>query len=286
MLDAGINDPRSAPPRILPVQTSLLPVPSPKWGTSEQNQRQQRLELTEKLTFLLSPRACMTDHLRSHCDHSHPTSDKRTQLAIALLLIGGFAAVEFIVGHISHSLVLVADSGHMVSDGLSLALALLANWGAQRARHTHADAASTTARSWETWAALVNGLSLTVIAGWVAWEAIDHLQAPPDNIASLPMLITASIGLAINSANIALLHRDSQHDLNLKAAFLHVVADALSSIGGIVAAIAVAVFHWLWADGAISLLVAGLIGLSAIPLVLQSLKRLTAPQATSARPLT
>ena len=225
----------------------------------------------------------MPDPSHASCAHCHaPDSHaldsiaKRTQLSIALLLIGSFAAIEFTVGHLSHSLVLVADSGHMVSDGLSLGLALLAAWGAQRARQRNASE-SAAAQSWETWAALVNGLSLTVIAGWVAWEAIDHLQAPPQEIASLPMLITASVGLAINTANIAVLHRGSQHDLNLRAAFLHVAADALSSIGGIVAAIGVAVFHWLWADGAISLFVAGLISLSAVPLVGQSLRRLTKP---------
>ena len=217
----------------------------------------------------------MPDHSHVHCDHAHvhDSPAKRTHLAIALLLIGSFAAIEFIVGHLSHSLVLVADSGHMVSDGLSLGLALLATWAARRARQHSAPVG----QSWETWAALVNGLSLSVIAGWVAWEAIAHLQVPPDEIASLPMLITACIGLAINSANIALLHGGSQHDLNVKAAFLHVMADALSSIGGIVAAIAVAVFHWLWADSAISLFVAGLISLSAIPLVIQSLRQLAKP---------
>ncbi len=225
----------------------------------------------------------MSDHSHAGCGHCHTADSqtfdavaKRRQLSIALLLIGGFAAVEFIVGHLSHSLVLVADSGHMVSDGLSLALALLAAWGAQRARQRPAIEGAPT-QAWETWAALVNGLSLTVIAGWVAWEAIDHLQAPPPEIASLPMLITASIGLAINSANIAVLHRGSQHDLNLRGALLHVAADALSSIGGIVAAIAVAAFHWIWADGAVSLFVAGLISLSAVPLVVQSLRQLTKP---------
>jgi cobalt-zinc-cadmium efflux system protein len=225
----------------------------------------------------------MSDHSHAGCSHCHTADSqtldaaaKRKQLSIALLLIGSFAAVEFIVGHLSHSLVLVADSGHMVSDGLSLGLALLAAWGAQRARQRSAIGAATT-QAWETWAALVNGLSLTVIAGWVAWEAIDHLQAPPPEIASLPMLITASVGLAINSANIAVLHRGSQHDLNLRGALLHVAADALSSIGGIVAAIAVAAFHWIWADGAISLFVAGLISLSAVPLVVQSLRQLTQP---------
>ncbi|NJR41249.1 MAG: cation transporter [Leptolyngbyaceae cyanobacterium CSU_1_4] len=89
-------------------------------------------------------------------------------------------------------------------------------------------------------------------------------------ILSLPMLITAIGGLAVNSLNAFLLHNDRHQDLNLQGAFLHMVADAVSSVGVIGAAIAVGFFHWNWADGAISLSVALLIGIGAIPIIRQS----------------
>jgi cobalt-zinc-cadmium efflux system protein len=193
---------------------------------------------------------------------------KQTQLAIALVLIGSFSAIEFVVGHLSHSLALIAESGHLLTDGLALALALLATWASQRTAKT------ARSRQWELWAALVNSLALVTIALWIIWEGIHRLQLPPSEIASLPMLITAGIGLLVNGGLVAILHRGSHHDLNLRAAFLHVIADTLSSVGVIVAAIVVALFHWLWADGAISLFVAGLITISALPLVVQSVTSL------------
>jgi cobalt-zinc-cadmium efflux system protein len=128
----------------------------------------------------------------------------------------------------------------------------------------------------EVLAALVNGVGLVAIALWIGWEAVDRLQSPPVEILSLPMLATASVGLGVNSVNIFLLHKDSHDDLNLKGAFLHILADAASSVGVIVAAIAVWALNWMWADGVISLLVSGLIIISATPLIIQSLNALFA----------
>jgi cobalt-zinc-cadmium efflux system protein len=123
----------------------------------------------------------------------------------------------------------------------------------------------------EILAALVNGLGLMTVAGLIAWEAIARLQAPPQEILSQPMLITAAIGLGINLLNASLLHTHSHDDLNVKGAFLHMLADAVSSVGVIVAAIAVLLFQWNWADGAISLGVAILIAIGTVPLIRQSL---------------
>jgi cobalt-zinc-cadmium efflux system protein len=123
------------------------------------------------------------------------------------------------------------------------------------------------------------GWGLVAIAFWIGWEAIVRLQSPPVEILSLPMLATASVGLGVNTINIVLLHKDSHHDLNLRGAFLHVLADAASSVGVILAAIAVWTLHWLWADGVISLLVSGLIIISATSLIVQSLKMLFAKSA-------
>ncbi|MGA7932650.1 MAG: cation diffusion facilitator family transporter [Kovacikia sp.] len=194
---------------------------------------------------------------------------KQTRLAIALLLVGSFAGAEFGVGLLSHSLALIAEAGHMASDSLALFLALLASWVGQRPTQKLAGN-----HRLETGAALLNGIGLGLVSFWIGWEAIHHLQSPPTDIASLPMLLTAGVGVVVNGINIAVLHRGSNHDLNLKAAFLHVLADTVSSLGVILAAIAIATLHWLWADGAISLFVAALILLSAIPLVIESLKSL------------
>jgi cobalt-zinc-cadmium efflux system protein len=191
---------------------------------------------------------------------------KQRQLVMALLLIGSFGIAEFSVGVLSHSLALVAEAGHLAADCMALGLALVATWLAQLPKAGD--------RRTETWAALINGIGLGVIALLVGWEAIQHLQKPPVEIASLPMLMTACVGFAVNGFNVKLLHSGSDHDLNLKAAFLHVVADMVSSLGVIVAAIAVAAFHWLWADGAVSLFVALLISLSAIPLIWESAQAL------------
>ena len=223
----------------------------------------------------------------------HPTLDaptshsqtKQTQLTIALVLIASFAVCELVVGVISGSLALVAEAGHMAADSLALVLALVAARLALRSPPnvlsdslvdivTESPPPIPSGATWEDWAALVNGLGLVAIGLWLGWEAVQRLQSPPHEIASLPMLITAAVGLVVNGINIALLHRGSHHDLNLRGAFLHVLADAMSCIGVILAAMAVATLHWLWADGAISLLVASLILLSAMPLVGRSVRRL------------
>jgi cobalt-zinc-cadmium efflux system protein len=208
----------------------------------------------------------------------HDPKTKQKQLLSALILVGSFAGVELCIGVSSHSLALIAESGHMVSDCFALLLAFLATrmshsslqWGWIGAN----EIALKPNRSLETWAALINGCGLVAVTLWIAWEAIVRFQVPAPDIASQPMLITAIAGLVINGINIAVLHQGSDHDLNLRAAFLHVVADALGAIGVIFAAIAVAVFHWVWADSAISMAIAALILISAVPLILQSLKEL------------
>lgn len=158
------------------------------------------------------------------CMHHPPPANQLSQqankvrlLVTALILIGSFSLAELAVGLFSHSLALLADSGHMVSDCFALVLALLATWMAQRRKASH----SAPGNYWvEVVAALVNGVGLVAIAFWIGWEAIVRLQSPPVEILSLPMLATASVGLGVNTLNIFLLHKDSHHDLNLRGAFL------------------------------------------------------------------
>ena len=219
-------------------------------------------------------------HHHSHgsdCAHHHSvasigtTTRKIRLLLTVLILVSGFSVIEVVVGRFSHSLALLADSGHMLADGLALGVAIAAAW---MSRDSTPNPDRSSHRRIEIFAALVNGVGLVAIASWIAWEAMLRLQSPPAEILSLPMVATASVGLVVNSINVLLLHTDSQHDLNLRGAFLHIVADLVSSVGVILAAIAVWWMNWLWADGVISLFVSGLIILGALPLIVQSLNLL------------
>ncbi|MGG6293072.1 cation diffusion facilitator family transporter [Leptolyngbya sp. AN02str] len=201
-------------------------------------------------------------------EHTQVNSLQKARLLwIALGLIGGFSAIELAVSVSSGSLALLAEAGHMVSDCTALAIALLATW---IARWPKSEQAPFGYRRVEIVAALVNGLGLVAIALWIAWEAVERLQAPATEIVALPMLMTAVLGLVVNGINISLLHGHSHTDLNLKGAFLHMVADAIGSVGVIVAAIAVYAFGWYWADSVISLMVAAVIVAGAVPLIHQS----------------
>jgi len=199
--------------------------------------------------------------------HEASNYDRKVRLLwTALIAIASFAAIEFIIGYWSHSLALQAESGHLLSDSFALGLSLLAAWIVQR----QANRAEIASGRIEAAAAIFNGLGLLAIAIWIAMEALSRLQSPPSEILSFPMLVTAGLGLGVNSFNAFLLHDSSHHDLNVRGAFLHILADLISSIGVIIAAIAVWLMHWLWADGAVGLFVSVLIFSSAIPLISQS----------------
>lgn len=118
----------------------------------------------------------------------------------------------------------------------------------------------------EAWVALFNGASLGAITLLIAWEAVKHLQTP-EPISGLPVLLVAGLSLVINGLSVQLLYPHSHNNLIFRGILLHGVADATSSISVILAALAVYFFNWLWADTVASLLVALLIGLSAISLL-------------------
>ncbi|WP_019500637.1 cation diffusion facilitator family transporter [Pseudanabaena sp. PCC 6802] len=194
------------------------------------------------------------------------TEHKVRRLTYVLLLVASFSAIELAISRYSHSTALLADAGHLFTDCFALSLALFGAWLAQKTKFV--------GQRVEIAIALFNSLSLLIIGGGIAMKAILQLQAPAPDILSLPMTITAVIGLAVNSINIFLLHDRSHDDLNLKGVFLHIIADALSSLGVLVAALVVWKVHWLWADGAIGLLIAVSIVGSALPLVKQSFSQL------------
>ena len=192
-------------------------------------------------------------------------------LGIGLLLSGGFSIVEWTAGWWSHSLTLVTDAGHMLLDCFALSLSLLATWLAQLATRQSAYLGYQRA---ETLAALANGVGLAVLAIWAAWEAVDRFQHSHPAVVSEVMLVTAIVGLGVNAIAASLLHHPSHHDLNIRGAFLHILADAASSVGVILAAVLIWIFHWNWADEAISLFIAGMIGMGSLPLIRASLQAL------------
>jgi cobalt-zinc-cadmium efflux system protein len=191
---------------------------------------------------------------------------KVRKLWTALSVLTGFSLLEVSVSGWSHSLSLVADAGHVFSDAAALGLSLLATWLGQRAR------SQAQTSSIETLAACVNGLSLVAISAGVIIAAIQRLQTVEiPEVFGLPMLIMACISLGINSWNAFCLQACSHHDLNMRSAFLHVLADLFGSLGTIVAAIVITGWGYTWVDGVISILTAGLILSFAIPLLAQSL---------------
>lgn len=211
----------------------------------------------------------MHNHGFGVCDCPTETSPEKLRvLAIALVMVAGFSVVELRVSQHSHSLSLVADAGHMIADVFAIAMSLLAAW---IARWPTSPQAPFGYRRVEILAALVNGIGLLLIAGWIGQEAIAQLQAPPTEILTRPMALTALGGLGVHGINAVLLHRHTDDDLNLRGAFLHTLADALSCLGVLLVAAAVYWFGWQWMDGIMSVAIALLIFTSAIPLIRQSL---------------
>lgn len=186
-------------------------------------------------------------------------------LRIALVLVGSFSVAELWVSLHSHSLSLMADAGHMMTDVLAIALALWSAWWSTNKAKQASDATRLSAMS-----GFINGLLLLIVALWLGYEAIDTLRQPPTEILSTPMAITAAIGLGVNGLNAYLLHAHAEDNLNMRGAFLHMLADAGSCFGVLVGAVLIAKFGWLWADGMVSGAIALLISTSALPLLHQS----------------
>ena len=193
----------------------------------------------------------MSDHHshehHDHSSHEHIPQDKKI-LALSFAIITGFMVVEFIGGYWFNSLALMADAGHMANDSLSLFLALLALFlSAQKQRYI----------------ALLNSGSLIVVALMILVEAIQRWQNPIEMMA-LPMLGVASLGLLVNLF-VAKIMLNSDHDnLNIKAAYLHVLTDLFGSIIAILSGLSAYFLGWLWVDPLASMILSVLVLKSGI----------------------
>ncbi len=193
-------------------------------------------------------------HAHGH-PHERARGESRRALTLVLLLTASFTAVEIVGGLLTGSLALLADAGHMLSDNLSLGLALFAAWLAGRP--------ATPERSFgyqraEILAALFNGVTLVAISIWIFVEAYSRLREPPE-IPGSPLLAIAAIGLLVNVAGAVILSRSAGENLNAQGALRHVIADALGSIGVMVAALVIILTGWRYADPLVSVAIGLLI---------------------------
>lgn len=164
--------------------------------------------------------------------------------------------VEVIGGLVTNSLALLSDAGHMLSDAVSLGVGLLAFKFGEKAANLNKTYGY---KRFEILAALFNGVTLIVIALYIFFEAYRRFLDPP-GVASTGMLVVASVGLGVNVLVAWILMRgDTSDNLNLRAAFLHVLGDLLGSVGAIVAALLIMFFDWHLADPFASVIVAVLV---------------------------
>ncbi|UVI32013.1 cation diffusion facilitator family transporter [Paenibacillus spongiae] len=182
-------------------------------------------------------------------------------MSIALAITSVIMLLEFIGGLITNSLALLSDSGHMLSDVGALALSLVAMALASRPPSPRK---SYGYYRFEILAALFNGVTLFIIAAFIIREAYERFINPP-TVASGSMMIIAFIGLLANLASAWFLMRkgDVKDNVNVRSAYLHVIGDALGSVGAIVAGLFMLVFEWYIADPIISVVVSLLILKSA-----------------------
>lgn len=173
----------------------------------------------------------------------------------ALVLTASYMLVEVVGGVLSGSLALLADAGHMLTDAAALALA----WAGFRIGRRAADARRTFGyMRMEVLAGLINALTLFALVGWIFFEAVRRLRQPVE-VLSGPMLVVAIIGLVVNIAVFAILHRGDHDHVNIRGAMLHVIGDMLGSVAAIAAAVTIRLTGWMPIDPILSVLICLLI---------------------------
>lgn len=200
--------------------------------------------------------------MADHPGHSHgPKSGKL--LWISLIVTLAFVAGEALAGWLSHSLALLSDAGHNLSDALALGLAAYAVWVAQKpatARHTYGF------HRVSILTAQFNAATLVVIALFIGIEAI-HRFLRPEPVGGSLMIWVAAVAVVMNTVIAAALSGDAKNSLNSRAAFVHMAGDAISSLAVVIAGVIIRYTGWPYADPLVSLLIAAFIIYSAVGIV-------------------
>jgi cobalt-zinc-cadmium efflux system protein len=204
-------------------------------------------------------------------DHSHSQVQMKGRFVLSLALTGVIFLAEVGGGIWTGSLSLLSDAAHVFLDAFALALSYVALRLSERPpddRHTYGYHRA------QVLAALANGASLLVVAVGIFREAWSRLREPADVLAG-PMLVVAVVGLVVNLL-VALVLREHEHgDINVRSAFLHVLGDALASVGVIAAGVVIAVTGWTTIDPLVSIVIGAIILIGAGRLVLRSVHILT-----------
>lgn len=193
-------------------------------------------------------------HAHDHGGHSHshaPANFDRAFL-IGITLNTGFVVAETIYGLLANSLALIADAGHNLSDVLGLVLAWAA---ASLAKRQPTDRYTYGMRRTPILASLANAMLLLVASGAIVWEAVQRFSEPAP-VAETTVIWVALIGIAINGATALGFMAGRKGDLNIRGAFLHMVADAVVSLGVVVSALVVLYTGWQWVDPLVSIAIA------------------------------
>jgi len=193
-------------------------------------------------------------HEHSHAGSATRVADKRA-LGLAFGLTATFTVVEVVGGLLTGSLALLADAAHMLSDSLSIGLALGALWLARRPATAQRTFGFKRA---EILAALFNGVTLVVVSLWIFYEAYRRFQEPPEVLGGA-LLGVAVVGLLVNLGAAAILRGSQGESLNVSAAFRHVLADLLGSVGVIAAALIILLTGWRYADPIVSVVLGVLV---------------------------
>lgn len=202
---------------------------------------------------------------RPHSDFRGPSGNER-RVFWAMLLTASFMVAEVGGGLLSHSLALLADAGHMLTDAAALGFA----WVAFRIARRPPDARRSYGyQRFQVLAAFVNGATLVAIVAWILIEAVQRLREPVEVLGRL-MLTIAVLGLVVNIVAFWILHGGDRTNLNIRGAALHVLGDLLGSVAAIVAAIVILLTGWMPIDPLLSVFVALLILRSAWLLLKQS----------------
>jgi cobalt-zinc-cadmium efflux system protein len=192
-------------------------------------------------------------HAHGHAHDAPQVSAATLGGAVALTL--AFVLAEAIGGWWGNSLALLSDAGHNLADAATLGLSWYALWMAGKPSHERMTFGY---HRVGVFAALINAVSLVLIALFIGWEGIERLRHP-EPASGVLMIVLATVAIIVNLAISSRLHQGAKHDINVRSAYVHMIGDAVSAFGVVMAGIIIATTQWLLADPIVSLVIAALI---------------------------